>query len=819
MHSLSKKNGNRRLKISVIGGGPGGLYFSLLAKKAWPSADITVYERNRPDDTFGFGVVFSDETLGIFRDYDEPSYEAIRRNFAYWDDVDIVYKGERFTCAGNGFAGCSRVSLLLLLQERCRELDVEMHFEYEFEPAYMDQEPFVSSDLIVAADGINSKVREAFRDEFGTTVDERHNMFCWLGSTKPLDAFVYFFRETEHGPVVAHCYQYEPDSSTWVIEMAPQTWRGLGFDELDDWNDEHIPVLEELFAEELEDHELIPNRSLWRQFPMIRNETWIKDNIVLLGDAKGTAHYSIGSGTKLAMEDAIALYEALERGRTVREALAFYEQMRDEEVGKTQHAADVSLQWFEAMERHWCLDPQQFAFGVMSRSKQITYENLLLRDPEFVEEVQEWFLEQVRAQGFDVAPGTPPMFTPFRLREMVVPNRIVVSPMAQYSAVDGMPNEWHLVHLGSRAVGGAGLLFVEMTCPAPDARITPGCTGLWNEAQRDAWKRIVDFVHAHSQAKICMQLGHAGRKGSTQLMWEEMDKPLPNPEDNWPLYAPSPLPYYPGESQVPREMTRADMDRVRDQFVQSARYAEEADFDMLELHMAHGYLLASFISPLTNRRDDEYGGRVENRMRYPLEVFRAVRAVWPAHKPMSVRLSATDWAPGGLSGEDLVAIAAMLKEAGVDLIDVSTGQTVPYQEPVYGRMYQTPFADKVRLEVGMPTMAVGNITSPDQVNTILLQGRADLVALARPHLTNPSFTLQASAWYDYSDQFWPNQYLSGKRQAFRQAEKDRIEMRDRRQRLRPPTHEVQSADGGADETADGKAQEREEDTTPALSTD
>jgi len=778
------------MRISVIGGGPGGLYFALLAKKEWPEHDITVYERNRADDTFGFGVVFSDETLGIFRDYDQPSYEAIRRNFAYWDDIEIYFKGRRFRCSGNGFAGCSRMSLLQLLQARCRALGVKMVFEYEFEPEHLRQEPFLSSELIIAAEGANSKIRDAYSDHFGTSVDLRRNMFCWLGSTKPLDAFAYYFRESGHGPLVAHCYQYEPDSSTWVIEMGPDTWQALGFDRLDDWKDEHIPRLETLFAKELGGHRLIGNRSLWRQFPMIRNETWVKDNIVLLGDAKATAHYSIGSGTKLAMEDAIALLETMRATSTIPCALARYEELRDEEVGKTQHSSDVSLQWFEAMERHWDLAPEQFAFGVMSRSKQITFENLRLRDAPFTERVQEWFLDCVRAEGFDVASHTAPMFTPFRLRDMVVANRVVVSPMAQYSAVDGMPNDWHLVHLGSRAIGGAGLVFVEMTCPAPDARITPGCTGLWNREQRDAFKRIVRFVHDHSQAKICMQLGHAGCKGSTQLMWEGENMPLPDPENNWPVYSASPIAYDAEISPVPRELTRADMDRIVAQFAQATLYAEQAGFDMLEAHMAHGYLLASFISPLTNRRTDQYGGDIHNRARFPLEVFGAMRAAWPSHKPMSVRISAADWAPGGLSSADLGALARLFKEAGADLIDVSTGQTVPYQDPVYGRMYQTPFADLVRLEAGIATMAVGNITTPDQVNTILLQGRADLVALARPHLTNPSFTLQASAWYQDHSQYWPNQYLSGKRQAFRLAEKDHAEWVETRMALRPPTHEV-----------------------------
>lgn len=775
------------MKITIIGGGPGGLYLAILLKKEWPDHDITVYERNKADDTFGFGVVFSDETLGIFKQYDEPSYEAIRRNFAYWDDVEIVYQGRRFRCAGNGFAGCSRQSLLLLLQDRCQELGVKMVFEYEFEPSYLEQEPFASNDLIVAADGINSKIRDAFKEHFGTSVDTRLNYFCWLGSTRELDAFEYFFHKTEHGVIVAHCYQYEPCASTWVIEMPPATWFGLGFDQLDDWTGEHIPVIEEIFSDELDGHRLLNNRSLWRQFPTIQNETWVKDNLVLLGDAKATAHFSIGSGTKLAMEDAIALLEALRAARCVDEALATYDTDRRDEVGKTQHTANVSLQWFEAMERHWGLAPEQFAFGVMSRSKQITYEELIIRDESFVKPVHRWFLNEVRKQGFDVSETTPPMFTPFRLRDMMVQNRVVVSPMAQYSAVNGVPNDWHFVHLASRAIGGAGLVFVEMTCPSADARITPGCTGLWNEEQCQEWQRIVAFVHDNSEAKICMQLGHAGRKGSTQLGWEDENYPLL--ENNWPVYSASPIKYYP-ENQTPRELCRSDMDRITAQFVRSAHYANEAGFDMLEIHMAHGYLMASFISPLTNRRTDEYGGPIENRLRFPLEVFEACRSVWPDHKPMSVRISATDWYPGGLSNDDLVALAYLFKGAGVDLIDVSSGQTVPEQEPIYGRMYQTPFADQVRLEVGISTMAVGAITTPDQVNTILLQGRADLVALARPHLFNPYFTLQASAHYDYEAQYWPDQYLSGKAQAFRLAEKERAEWLETQRALKPPSHEV-----------------------------
>ena len=781
------------MKISVIGGGPGGLYFALLAKKAWPKYAITVYERNRPNDTFGFGVVFSDETLGFFKERDVPSYEAIRRNFSYWDDVEIAFKGECFRIAGNGFAGCSRQSLLNILQERCQELGIELVYQYEFSPDQLTDEPFASSDIIVAADGINSALRSKFIDQFGTAVDERANMFCWLGSTREFDAFHYLFRETEHGPVIAHCYQYEPQRSTWVIELSEVTWRGLGFDKLDAEQGEHLPLIAEIYAKELDGHELIANRSLWRKFPMIRNRTWVKDNIVLLGDAKTTAHYSIGSGTKLAMEDAAGLFDALFTSNDVAEALKRYETLRWDDVGRLQHSADVSLKWFEQMERHWPLEPEQFAWGVMTRSKQVTYENLLLRDRSFVQRIQQWFNAKVREQGFEVTDETPPMFTPFRLRDMVVNNRVVMSPMAQYSAENGVPTDWHLVHLGSRATGGAGLIFTEMTCTAPDARITPGCTGLWNEAQCDAWKRIVDFIHANSDSKICMQLGHAGRKGSTKRAWEGIDMPLDDSAENWPLISASPIPYIAGVSQTPREMTRADMDDIHDQFVQSTHYAEAAGFDMVELHMAHGYLLASFISPLTNHRTDRYGGSAENRMRFPLEVFNACRAVWPQRKPMSVRLSASDWFEGGLSEDDLITIARMLKEAGVDLIDVSSGQTVKEEQPVYGRMFQTPFADAVRLEAGIATMSVGNIYSADHVNTILLQGRADLVALARIHLSTPSFTNQAAAWYDYHGHEWQPQYHSGRNQAFQLAEREREEYQRMRAALRPLTHEVDDA--------------------------
>lgn len=772
------------MKVSVIGGGPGGLYFAILAKKQWPDWQIDVYERNRPDDTFGFGVVFSDQTLGFLDEYDNPSYESIRRSFAYWDDVDIHYQGKVMRCGGNGFCGCSRLTLLQLLQARAESLGVALHFEYEVN----DAAEFADYDLIVASDGIASVIREKHQEHFGTKIELRRNYFCWLGSTRPLDAFKYFFRETEHGIIVMHAYQYERDQSTWVCEMQPATWHGFGFGEMEEAD--YVARLQEIFAEELGGHALIANRSLWRQFPEVKNATWVKDNIVLIGDSQHTAHFSIGSGTKLAMESSIALFNSLRAHDDVKVALAAFDVERRTDVEITQHAADVSLAWFETMDEHWNVEPEKFAFQVMSRSKQITYENLRLRDADFVAKVEAGFTRAQRNEGYAIEDGTPPMFAPFRLRETLLANRVAMSPMAQYSAVDGMPADWHLVHYGSRSIGGAGLIYTEMTCPSPDARITPGCTGIWNSEQTDAWRRITDFVHANSAAKLCMQIGHAGRKGSTRLAWDGMDLPLD--AGNWPIYSASSLPYR-EESATPIELDRARMAEIRAQFVQAAQNAHSAGCDMIELHAAHGYLLASFISPLTNRRTDEYGGRIDARMRYPLEIFSAMRAVFPADKPMSVRLSACDWAEGGITEDDLVRASTLLKEAGADLINVSTGQTVSNEQPVYGRMFQVSFADKVKHRAAIPVVVAGNITNADQVNTIVLSGRADLVALARPHLTNPQFTLEAAARYGYQEQYWPNQYLSGRFQAYLIGEREAEEDRDMQLALKPPSHEIKES--------------------------
>jgi anthraniloyl-CoA monooxygenase len=768
------------MKIAIIGGGPAGLYAAILLKKQRPQAEITVYERNRADDTFGFGVVFSDATLDNFEKYDPPSYRRITQEFAYWDDIAVHFRGTVHRVGGNGFCGCSRRTLLLILQERARELGVTLLFEADID----DERRFAEdADLIVLADGINSRFRDKYIDHFRPEVDLRSNKFAWMGSTKPLDAFTFIFQETEWGPFIAHAYQYEMGHSTWIFETDAETFKRAGLEGLDER--QSADRMTQIFEKFLDGYPLHTNRSTWRNFPMIRSQRWVKDNMVLLGDAKATAHFSIGSGTKLAMEDAIALADAMAQAPTVDAALQVYEHGRREEVEKTQHAADVSLVWFEHVDRFWDFDPVQFAFGVMTRAKAITYDNLTLRAPEFVREVDKAFAKHVRERGFDVNLDKPaaPMFQPLKLREMQVVNRAVVSPMCMYSAIEGVPGDFHLVHYGSRAIGGAGLIFTEMTCVGRDARITPGCAGLWNDEQQAAWTRIVDFVHGNSSAKICLQLGHAGRKGATKLMWDGMDRPLE--QGGWDTVSASPLPYFP-DSQVPREMDRAAMDGVKQEFVASALRGDACGFDMLELHCAHGYLLASFISPLTNARTDEYGGSLENRLRYPLEVFAAMRAAWPAHKPMSVRISATDWAAGGITGDDAVIVARAFGEAGVDLVDVSTGQTVRDAQPIYGRMFQIPFSDQVRNEARVATMCVGNITSADQVNTILAAGRADLVALGRPHLVDPSFTMRAAAWYG-ADIACPPQYLPGKEQIFRNSVRDRQDFEDLKIKGKPKT--------------------------------
>ena len=750
-------------RIVCLGGGPAGLYSAILFRKALPRARVEVHERNRPDDTFGWGVVFSDRTMEGFRAADAPTHEAITAGFHHWDDIDVHYRGTTTTTGGHGFCGISRKRLLNILQGRAAELGVQQRFEHEVE----DDAPYADADLVIAADGVNSKIRARHADVFEPDIDVRQCRFIWLGTTQSFPAFTFAFEKTEHGWFQIHAYQFSGDLSTVIVETREETWRAHGLDKFD--HKQSIEFCERLFGKYLGGHPLMSNAlhlrgSAWLNFNRVLCRRWHHRNLVLIGDAAHTAHFSIGSGTKLAMEDAIELTARVAHATDVPAGLARYQEERSLEAVKLQSAARNRMRWFEEVVRYVNFEPWQFTYSLLTGSQRIGHDNLRLRDAGFVRDV-----ETKLAARAGVTSARPPMFLPFQLRGMKLENRIVVSPMAQYLAKDGMPGDWHLVHLGARATGGAGLVFTEMSCVSPEGRISPGCTGLWNEAQREAWRRIVDFVHEASPAKICLQIGHSGRKGSTQLGWEESDHPLPS--GNWETIAPSAIPYYKGISAPPRAMTRTDMDKVLADFVHAAKLGANAAFDMLELHMAHGYLLASFLSPLTNRREDEYGGPLANRLRFPLELLAAVRNVWPADRPLSVRLSASDWADGGLREEELLDIAHAMKSAGADILDLSSGQTVPWQKPVYGRMWQTPFSDQVRNLAGIPTIAVGNIYEPDHVNSIIASGRADLCALARPHLADAAWTLHAAAAQGYHEQWWPKAYETAKRQLERNLER------------------------------------------------
>jgi anthraniloyl-CoA monooxygenase len=753
------------VKIACVGGGPAGLYFAISMKVRNPGHQVDVFERNRPDDTFGWGVVFSDQTVENLMANDPVSGETIRSEFAHWDDIDVSIHGETIRSSGHGFIGIGRKRLLAILQERARELGVALHFQHE---ASADPTDWADYDLVIAADGANSRIRTAHEPQFDVDIQVRRNKFFWFGTTRVFDAFTFAFEQTEAGWVWAHAYRFDDNLSTFIVEMDPDTWAGLGLDTMD--QPEAIALCERIFAKQLDGHALqsnathLPGPQAWLNFRRIVTNRWSYDKFVLLGDAAHTAHFSIGSGTKLALEDAIKLAEVLNRpGLDRAQALEEYQAERNVEVLKLQNSARNSTEWFETLDRYLPFAPIQFAYSLLTRSQRVSHENLRLRDPDWLEGVERWFHAQ--AAGAEPRKAAPPMFAPYRLRDMALENRIVVSPMAMYSATDGTPDDFHLVHYGARAQGGAGLVYTEMTCVSPDARITPGCPGMYAPEHVAGWRRITDFVHAHTPARICLQLGHSGPKGSTRIGWEGMDQPLEN--GNWPLIAASDVPWSPG-NQIPRPMTRDDMDAVRDQFVAATRMAVDAGFDMVELHAAHGYLLSSFITPLQNKRTDAYGGSLENRLRFPLEVFAAMRAAWPAERPMSVRISATDWmGDQGVTPDEAVEIARAFHEAGADLIDVSAGQTWADCSPVYGRMFQTPFADQIRNEARVSTMAVGNIFETDHANSILAAGRADLVAIGRPHMIDPMWTLRAAAQHDYRGIKVPPNYLNGMSQLAR----------------------------------------------------
>ena len=777
------------MKIVCLGGGPAGLYFALLMKRSNPDHDITVVERNRPYDTFGWGVVFSDQTLGNLQAADPVTAAQILDAFNHWDDIEVNIRGHKVVSSGHGFCGIGRKRLLNILQERCEELGVKLVFETEV----TDDEDYADADLVIASDGLNSRIRTKYAATYQPDIDMRDCRFVWLGTHKLFEAFTFAFEETEHGWFQAHAYRFDEETSTFIVEVPQAVWLKAGIDRME--KEESIAYCEKLFGKYLDGHRLISNTAhlrgsaQWIQFPRVVCQNWVhyggpggRTPIVLMGDAAHTAHFSIGSGTKLALEDAIELTRSIAKHPSdLRAALADYEAVRSVEVLRIQNAARNSTEWFENVKRYVNLPPKQFAYSLLTRSQRISHENLRLRDKSYVESYEDWMAERAGARRSPEQKPIPPMFTPYTARGVTLKNRVVVSPMAQYSCADGMPADYHLVHLGARAMGGAGMVVAEMTCVSPDARITPGCPGLWDEKQRDGWKRIVEYIHGNSTAKVAIQLGHSGAKGSTRLAWEGIDQPLPDvagkgdpaAEPNWPVLSASPQQYIPGVSQWSREMTRADMNRVREDFVRSTRWAAEAGFDWLELHCAHGYLLSSFISPLTNRRTDEYGGSLENRLRYPLEVFHAVRDAWPQDLPMSVRISAHDWVEGGITPDDAVEIARIFKKAGADMIDCSSGQVSKEEKPVYGRMFQTPFADRVRNEALIPTIAVGAISEADHVNSIIAAGRADLCAVARPHLANPAWTLMEAAKIGYLEVEWPRQYTAAKVQLERNLEREK----------------------------------------------
>ncbi len=751
------------MRVACLGGGPAGLYFAISMKLRDPAHDVVVIERNRRDDTFGWGVVLSDETLGNLEANDRESAAAIRQSFVYWDDIAVHYRGTVTRSGGHGFCGIERKRLLNILQDRALALGVDLRSETEFDGLA----PYRDFDLVVGADGVNSKARAAHAETFKPDIDVRACKYIWLGTRQKFDdAFTFAFEETPHGWIWAHAYQFDATTATFIVECAEATWRGLGFDRMN--KDETLAACEKLFAGILGGHRLMTNArhlrgSAWLNFNRVLCQAWSHGNVVLLGDAAATAHFSVGSGTKLALESAIALARCLHGEPTMKAAFQRYEDERRVEVLRLQSAARNSTEWFENVERYLHLHPVQFSYALLTRSQRLSHENLRQRDRAWLEDAEAWFEEQ--ATGRTPAAPRPPMFVPLRVRGIELANRVAVSPMAQYRAAEGLAGDWHLVHLAERAKGGAGLVFTEMTCVSPEGRITPGCTGLYAPEHEAAWRRIVDFIHAETDAKVAIQLGHSGPKGSTQLGWETMDAPLAS--GNWEIVGPSPAPWS-AANQAPRAMTRADMDKVRHDFVRATEMAARAGFDWLELHYAHGYLMSAFMTPLTNLRTDAYGGSLENRLRFPLEVFHAVRAAWPGEKPISVRISATDWVENeGIAPADAVAMARLFRAAGVDVIDVSAGQTSTRARPVYGRMFQTPFSDRIRNEAGIATMAVGNIYEPDHVNSILIAGRADLCCLARPHLSNPYWTLHAAAELGYRGATWPKPYLAGRDQLHR----------------------------------------------------
>ncbi len=758
------------MRVACLGGGPAGLYFAISMKLKNPLHDVVVIERNQPNDTFGWGVVLSDDALDNLELNDPKSAKLIRDNFAYWDDIAVVHDGVRTVSGGHGFAGIGRKRMLMLLQQRARELGVEMKFSTEFDSVKSYQKKY---DLVVACDGINSRVRAEYETQFQPDIDIRECKFIWLGTHQKFDdAFTFIFEKTQHGWIWAHVYQFDETTATFIVECQQDTWDRWGFEGMS--KEEIVETCRTIFKTHLGGHDLMSNAehlrgsAVWMNFPRVICEKWYHENVVLMGDAAATGHFSIGSGTRLAFDSAISLANYIHSEPDLSAAFERYQQERRLEVLRLQSAARNSLEWFEQVERYLDLDPVQFNYSLLTRSQRISHENLRLRDKDWLTSAEKWF--QTKAGVAADAPIRAPMFAPYKLRDMHLDNRIVVSPMAQYKAVDGCPTDWHLIHYGERAKGGAALVYTEMTCVSDTGRITPGCPGLYRPEHETAWKKLTDFVHQETDAKICCQIGHSGRKGSTNLGWQGMDEPLAS--GNWDLISASAIPWSDANA-TPRAATPDDMDEICQQFVASVLMAERAGFDMIEVHAAHGYLLSSFISPASNTRTDDYGGSLGNRLRFPLHVFEEMRRVWPKEKPMSVRISANDWiGASGITPDEAVKIAKAFFEAGADIIDVSAGQTTTDAQPIYGRMFQTPFSDRIRNETGIATMAVGNIYEADHANSILMAGRADLVAVGRPHLADPYWTLREGSKIGSRSETWPLPYLAGRDQAWRLADRE-----------------------------------------------
>ncbi|GGP89760.1 bifunctional salicylyl-CoA 5-hydroxylase/oxidoreductase [Streptomyces melanogenes] len=749
------------MRVAVIGGGPGGLYFAALAKQLSPSWEITVWERNAADDTFGFGVVFSDETLDGIAQADPEIFEAMSAEFARWSDIDVRYRGQVLTSGGHGFAALGRKRLLRILQERCAALKVDVRYRTQAPPA---ERLAAEYDLVVASDGVRSATRGAYPDTFAPDLDERRCRYMWLATDKVFEAFTFIVAEGDFGTLQVHAYPFDATRSTFIVEMDEDSWRRAGFEEFaardfppGTSDGDSIRRCEEILADHLDGHRLIPNGSKWIRFTTVRNTTWHHGNVVLLGDAAHTAHFSIGSGTKLAMEDALALAACLHEHPDVPTALAAYEAERKPVVESTQRAAQASLEWFENVGRYTGQEPAQFAFNLLTRSRRVTYDNLRVRDQQFTDRVDAWH----EAETVTAGTAVPPMFRPSRIGGLRLRNRVVVPPTALYAAADGVPGDFDFLHLSTQALGGSALVIAGMTAVSPDGRATPGCPGLYTDEQEAAWRRITDFVHRQSDTFLGVQLTHAGRRAARGTPRADGTS-VPLGAVGWPLIAASPL-AWDSASTAPREATREDMDAVVEDFTAAARRADRAGFDAIELQYGHGHLMSGFLSPLTNLRTDEYGGTQAGRLRFPLEALRAVRAVWPTDKALIVRISAADWAEGGIGEADVVEICRALADAGADAIDVSTGEVVAHERPRFGRSYQTPYADLIRNTTGIPTIAVGAISTYDDVNSIILAGRADLCAVGRAQLHDPLWTLHAAAAQDYTGPGapWPTSWKAG----------------------------------------------------------